>query len=374
MQTTVLFVISSLRPCGPVRQLSYILRYLDRETFSPVVVRLSREKERSMKPLFREMGVPVHTVPFSKAGLAMGKRKVRNRILREFSPDIIHVHGLRADGLFSGLEGVPVISSVRNYPGDEYIHRFGWAAGKAMAALHIRYMKRICIPVACSDYVAMRYGEKTGIPFLHIDNGVDTDFFAPASPDLKKKRRQELGLDEKKVVFISSGVLSRRKNPALLIRSFLKSRWRDDGLLILAGEMKDRVRAEGLSRSNILFTGPVDDILRWYQASDVLLSASRSEGLPNAVLEGMSCGLPAFLSDIPPHAHILDHCPDAGSLFRSEEGLTQLLVEAGKTQAGGMGKAAATGVRRHFSAEKMSLEFQDLYRKVIAASESLPDE
>ena len=235
-------------------------------------------------------------------------------------------------------------------------------------------MKRICIPVACSDYVAMRYGEKTGIPFLHIDNGVDTAFFVPPSPEEKRRRREELGLDEKRLIFIYSGVLCRRKDPSLLIRAFLKSRWRDDGLLILAGEMKDRVRAEGLSHSNILFTGPVDDILRWYQASDILLSASRSEGLPNAVLEGMSCGLPAFLSDIPPHSHILDHCPDAGRLFHSEEGLTQLLYEAGKTQAGDMGKAAAAGVRRHFSAEKMSLEFQSLYRKVIAANESLTHE
>lgn len=374
MQTKILFVISSLRQCGPVRQLSYILRYLDREQFSPVVATLSRTQEDSLEPLFREMDVPVHSFPIKKADLFLGKREIRKKILREFNPSLVHVHGLRADGIFSGLKEFPVISSVRNYPGDEYIQRFGPLAGRTVAALHISYMKKICIPVACSDYVAMRYGERTGIPFLHIDNGVDTEFFVPATPELKQKRRKELGLDEHQLVFIYSGALSRRKNYALLVRAFLKSRWRDEGILVLAGEIKDPVRVKGLPQPNILFTGPVKEIRSWYQASDILLSASRSEGLPNAVLEGMSCGLPVFLSDIPPHSHILSHCPEAGALFRSEEDLVSLLDRASQKEVEGRGKVAARSVRRHFSAEKMSKEFQELYRKVIAAGESLSHE
>ena len=374
MPTKILFVISSLRQCGPVRQLSYILRHLDREEFSPVVVRFTRERKDSLEPLFRKMDVPVHTFPIRKADLFLGKREIRKKILREFNPALVHVHGLRADGLFSGLEEFPVISSVRNYPGDEYIHRFGPLAGRAVAALHISYMKKICIPVACSDYVAMRYGERTGIPFLHIDNGVDTEYFVPSSPELKQKCRKELGLDGKKLVFIYSGVLSRRKNYDLLIRAFLKSRWRDEGILVLAGEIKDPIRIKGLPQPNILFTGPVKEIRSWYQASDILLSASRSEGLPNAILEGMSCGLPVFLSDIPPHTHILSHCSETGTLFRSEEELVSLLDKASQKEAESMGQAAAESVRSHFSAEKMSLEFQDLYRKVIAAGESLSHE
>jgi len=277
---------------------------------------------------------------------------------------------LRPDGLFSVLKEVPVISSVRNYPGDEYLHRLGVPLGKAVAAIHIHFMKRICVPVACSDYVAMRYGEKTGIPFLHIDNGVDTELFQPVSPALKKERREELGLDLRKFFLLYSGALSKRKNPELLIRAFMKSRWGDKAILVLAGEMKDPIRVRNLPRSNIQFTGPVKNILSWYQASDLLLSASHAEGLPNAVLEGMSCGLPAFLSDIPPHSHILAHCPDAGALFQSEEDLVRLLDKVDRTEAESMGKAASKGVRCHFSAEKMSLEFQDLYRKVIAAGES----
>ena len=93
MQTKILFVISSLRRCGPVRQLSYVLRYLDRDRFSPVVIRLSQEEKSSMEPLFSEMGVPVYTVPVKKVKLFTQKRQIRDSILREFSPDLIHVHG-----------------------------------------------------------------------------------------------------------------------------------------------------------------------------------------------------------------------------------------------------------------------------------------
>ena len=46
---------------------------------------------------------------------------------------------------------------------------------------------------------------------------------------------------------------------------------------------------------------PREDVGAYYHASDVFLSASRTEGMPYAVLEAAYCGLPLALSDIPPH-------------------------------------------------------------------------
>lgn len=38
--------------------------------------------------------------------------------------------------------------------------------------------------------------------------------------------------------------------------------------------------------------------------SDIMISASLAEGLPNSVLEGLACGLPILFSDITPHQEI----------------------------------------------------------------------
>ena len=49
---------------------------------------------------------------------------------------------------------------------------------------------------------------------------------------------------------------------------------------------------------------PREDIGAYYRAADVFLSASRTEGMPYAVLEAAYCALPLALSDIEPHRQL----------------------------------------------------------------------
>lgn len=50
---------------------------------------------------------------------------------------------------------------------------------------------------------------------------------------------------------------------------------------------------------------PRTDVGTYYKNADIFLSASRTEGMPYAVLEAAFCGLPLVLSDIAPHAQLL---------------------------------------------------------------------
>lgn len=59
---TILYLVPSLIPCGPINVVYNILRHLDRKRFSPVVVALSDAGERCNQADFEALGVEVHNL------------------------------------------------------------------------------------------------------------------------------------------------------------------------------------------------------------------------------------------------------------------------------------------------------------------------
>jgi glycosyltransferase involved in cell wall biosynthesis len=68
-------------------------------------------------------------------------------------------------------------------------------------------------------------------------------------------------------------------------------------------QQRDSAEAEILSslrkRSDIRIFPPTSRTVPFYQASDINVLISEREGMPNAILEGMSCGLPTLGTSIP---------------------------------------------------------------------------
>ncbi|HQB38636.1 MAG TPA: glycosyltransferase family 4 protein, partial [Deltaproteobacteria bacterium] len=154
------------------------------------------------------------------------------------------------------------------------------------------------------QYLLKTFGLEPGRLKL-IRNGIA---LPPAALD-RRAWRERLAANEQQPVVTMVANLSRFKDHATLLQAWKDVLERSDALypplLALAGRFDDqadmlRQQAQALGIiNNVRFLGPLDDISGLLQASDICVHSSRSEGIPNAILEAMLCGLPVAGTDIP---------------------------------------------------------------------------
>ena len=100
----ILYIVSTLRNCGPTNQLSYIIKYLDSNQFIPSILTLSSESDDSAITYFESvLSVKVESLNLSRIqGIFNGLSKVKQYILDQ-NIDIVHTQGIRADGLVRNI-------------------------------------------------------------------------------------------------------------------------------------------------------------------------------------------------------------------------------------------------------------------------------
>lgn len=131
--------------------------------------------------------------------------------------------------------------------------------------------------------------------------GVHTDRFRQVQIEREKKREQ-LGFTDKDYVFVSVGELSVRKNHEAVIRALAKmessyAKYLIVGSGTLLHSLKQLVIDLGLE-SRVTFVGYRNDIVEILHAADAFVFPSLQEGLPVALMEAMSVGMPVVCSRI----------------------------------------------------------------------------
>jgi glycosyltransferase involved in cell wall biosynthesis len=136
-----------------------------------------------------------------------------------------------------------------------------------------------------------------------IHDGVDRSVFHPGS---KTAARQKLGLklDEPMLLFV--GNLLPVKGLDVLLNALHELARRGLSPLVIligAGPMRSALerQAKALGLENqVRFMGalPQAELPDWYRAADVFVLPSRSEGVPNVLLEASACGTPWLASRV----------------------------------------------------------------------------
>ncbi len=366
----IAYVVSTLKRCGPNNQLRSIIRHLDRERFDPRVITLSPEPDDSVKPLFEQEGIPIHSLSLSRVeGLLMGRRKLRC-LLRAERVGLLHTQGFRADSLAAALRREWMsVCSVRNFPQLDYPMTYGTVRGYWMAGSHTRALRRIAAPVGVSGAVAHNLTDCFGIRARTICNGVETAVFTPVPAQERSALRDKLGFAEDEPVWVSVGHLSERKDPLAVIHAFREASLPKARLVFLGSgpqEAECRRAAEGCKQ--IVFAGRVENVSDFLRAADGFISASHAEGFPNAVLEALACGLPCLLSDIPPHGELAEEAGECIQLFEdgNAPAMARQIIRFQSSER--LRIAARAAAETTFSAQATSEQYQEIYGELSEGS------
>lgn len=161
--------------------------------------------------------------------------------------------------------------------------------------------------------------------------GIDEKRFVHTNDTIKLNNRLQMGLPRESFIFAYAAEFSKRKNQQLLIRAFAECGFANS-LLLLAGDGKLISKCKQLAiklgvERQVVFLGHINNVPELYAACDVVVSSSRSEGLPFNIIEALGCGVPVIASDIKGHRDLIRDSVN-GMLF--ENGNKESLIDCMK--------------------------------------------
>lgn len=136
---------------------------------------------------------------------------------------------------------------------------------------------------------------------LVLPNAIDTQKFA-YDEEVRKLLRREWNV-EGKLVLGMVGRLCVEKNYPFALELVARLRWEmPDCMLVIAGNGEAREAIESRIEElrladHVMLLGKRSDVHRLYQAFDIFLLPSFTEGYPVAAVEALASGLPVLLSD-----------------------------------------------------------------------------
>ncbi len=303
----IAFITGTLGQGGAERQLFYAVRALHFAGYE--VLLLSLTNGEFWQKQIEELGVPVIWVGQLRSPI-FRLIKLLKSVLK-FSPNIIqsqHFYVNLYVALVGRILNIPHLGAIRSNLTDEIRSNgiFGWWC--------LHFPRYLVVNSKAALQKALFLGIKPENIFL-LPNTIDCDLFTP-----------EPAIDSNCFRLLSIGSLARVKNFGVYIdvcdklRNYLNIR------AVLVGDgperksLEDKVCLLQLDSKIFHFAGRSDNVLQYYQNTDVFILSSLLEGTPNVVMEAMACGLPVVSTRV------------GGVDDLIENGITGYLIEPGDNE------------------------------------------
>ena len=284
-------------------------------------------------------------------------------LVRQQRVDLLHAHLSRAHilaGLVGQLSGRPVAAT---FHGMEFnIEELGISQ---MTGTH---MITVCQKAYLQGLGLGIAPERVSL----IPNGVNSKDFTPSRDGLEWRQKHTIPLDAPLVGF--AGRLAFEKGPDLFVHmanSLHRQLPQVHFVLVGEGPMETdvkRLTAEYGLEHVIHLAGLNHHMREVYPAFDVQVMTSRYEGMPFALLEGMSCGVPSAALAVGGVSEIIEvgttgitAAPDDWNGLAN--GVAALLRDPRQLKK--MGAAARKRVEQNFDLNDSVLRISNLFRKLV---------
>ena len=299
----ILLLIKGLGLGGAERLLVALTECRDRANFDYAVAYVLEEQD-ALVPAMRAAGVPVYPLGAHSSADLRWLRRLR-KLLVNGRFDLVHSH-LPYSASFARVVAATISSGRR--PVLVYTEHSLWNR----AAVLTRALNRLTVS-ADSGLFVVSPAARDALPrrlragAQVVVHGVDLAQSRPLvarRDELRKALVNELGLRDDDVIALSVSNFRAEKGHDVLVdaagrvaRSGVPVRFLLVGWGPLEDEVRAAVRAGGLDRS-VTMLGRRDDTLRLMAASDLFVLPSRQEGMPVALMEALSVGLPVVATRI----------------------------------------------------------------------------
>ncbi len=372
----ILHLISSGGMYGAEAVILNLSRTLNEQGHSSIIGIFSNSSNPNLQLHERalEEGIESHLIP-CKGQLDRSVPAAIRALAASAKADVIHAHGYKAD-VYAYLAlrktALPLVSTCHTWYDDNLLV---WLYG----VVDRRVLRHYSAVVAVSDDVRQRL-LSSGVQSdrIHfIRNGIDLRPFTDATPSLRHLAMQPEGL---LVGWV--GRLTRDKGPDIFLRAVAQLRTGfPTARYVMVGEGPYRAECEHLISDLMLgdivqLLGQRSDMPAFYASCDLLVSSSRKEGLPMAILEGMAASrawIAASVGAIP-----LAICDGQNGMLIPAEDVEVLAASMANVMRSPedrsrMGAAARRLTESEFSAERMADDYLRVYASAVNRCRSSGD-
>ena len=202
--------------------------------------------------------------------------------------------------------------------------------------------------------------------------GIDTTRFAADGGDREEKRR-ELGFGNEDFLVITVAEMTKNKNHTTVLKALALLKDKPEFgkihyLICGRGEQWPALEQEakdlGIS-DHVVFLGYRHDVPQLCRASDLFAFMTLREGLPVALMEAMSCGLPTICQKIRGNTDLIDDGVEGDFIANTPQAVADAILGMYRNpqRRSAMGAAAVEKVRR-FDCENVHSRMKEIYLSI----------
>lgn len=323
------------------------------------------------------MGTRVVTLGQKPGRIGLKALRQLRQVVQAVRPDIIQAWMYHAN-LVATIATVgtrtPVVWGIRRTPPSW--HDLGpttWFVAKAGALISSLAPAAIvsCGPRATKDHRHFGYANK----FFTICNGYEAANSSPKSEALCDESTEYFGLPPTTLIVGHAARLHPTKDHSNFLAAMDLVCRDTDCIALMAGKGVSATEpafqrlTQPMTSARVAAVGQLSDLATFYQACDVFVLSSRSEGFPNVVAEAMLNGVPCVVTDAGDAAEVVG---DTGWVVPTENpgalaaAIRESLTQArDKTAWSERGSRCRERIRTTFSVEAMVANYYRSWEKVL---------